>query len=52
MAANPLQTGLLKWYPANQTAMTFSVGSSPSGVAFDGANIRVTNNFSGTVTKL
>jgi hypothetical protein len=31
---------------------TFSVGISPSSVAFDGANIWVTNNISGTVTKL
>ena len=31
---------------------TFSVGSSPLGVAFDGANIWVANSQSNTVTKM
>lgn len=31
---------------------TFAVGSRPLGVAFDGANIRVTNSESPTVSKL
>jgi len=30
---------------------TFPVGSGPYGVAFDGANIWVTNNTPGTVTR-
>ena len=31
---------------------TFAVGTQPMGVAFDGANIWVTNDVSNTVTKL
>lgn len=47
---NPLAVAILHWYPANQTT-TFSVGSRPAGIAFDGANMWVVNN-DGTVTKL
>jgi outer membrane lipoprotein-sorting protein len=49
--ANPNQVAILRWYAANQTA-DFPVGSSPFGVAFDGANIWVTNSNSNNVTKL
>jgi DNA-binding beta-propeller fold protein YncE len=35
-----------------KTLGTFAVGGAPNGVAFDGANIWVANNGSGTVTKL
>ena len=50
---NPMQIALLRWYDANQTGIQFSVGSSPWGIAFDGANIWVANWVtSGTVTKL
>jgi len=31
---------------------TYAVGIQPQGIAFDGANIWVTNNGSNTVTKL
>ena len=31
---------------------TYSVGTNPFGVAFDGANIWVTNSYDNTVTKL
>ena len=31
---------------------TFTVGNLPAGVAFDGANIWVANQFSNTVSKL
>ena len=48
---NPLQIALLRWYEANQTA-EFAAGSGPSGVAFDGANIWVTNYNSDTVATL
>jgi hypothetical protein len=48
---NPLQIAILHWYDANQTA-SFAVGTSPLGVAFDGANIWVANVHSNTVTKL
>ena len=43
---------LLKWYPANQSGANFKVGSGPGGVAFDGANIWVANEYSNSVTKL
>ena len=48
---NPLQLALLYWYPANLTT-TFAVGSNPTGIAFDGANIWVTNYGSNTVSEL
>src|SRR5438094_8314708 len=47
---NPLQVALLKWSPNLTTS--FTVGSDPVGVAFDGASIWVVNNGPGTVTKL
>src|SRR5580704_16620710 len=50
--SNPLKVALLEWYPANQVPTYFSVGQSPDGVAFDGANIWTANNGDGTVTKL
>ena len=43
---------LLKWYPAAQTGATFTAGTQPNGLAFDGAHIWVTNFGDGTVTKL
>jgi len=49
---NPLQVALLRWYEANQTGNQFSVGTKPSGVAFDGANIWVANWRSSNVTEL
>ncbi len=52
VVANPLQVALLRWYPANQSGATFGVGANPRGVAFDGANIWVSNHGSSNVTKL
>ncbi len=49
--ANPLKVALLKWYPANLTT-SFKVGRNPYGLAFDGANMWVTNNRDSTVSKL
>ncbi len=49
---NPQQVALLKWYAANQTGITYAVGVQPNGLAFDGANIWVTNNISNNVSKL
>lgn len=50
-AKNPaaMQAALMQWYP-----QTFSAGSAPYGIAFDGANIWVTSysSSSDTVTKL
>jgi YVTN family beta-propeller protein len=45
------QIALLQWFPAYQSA-SFATGSNPDGLAFDGANIWVTNYGSGTVTKM
>lgn len=42
---------ILHWYAANQTA-SFSVGSGPAGLAFDGASLWVANGDSNNVTKL
>ncbi|MGA2735829.1 MAG: YncE family protein [Bryobacteraceae bacterium] len=47
---NPQQVALLKWFPAYQSA-SFPVGEQPSGVAFDGSNIWVTNS-DDTITEL
>ena len=47
------QIALLKWYTTiTGTGSTFGVGSSPQALAFDGANIWVTNNSSNTVSVL
>jgi DNA-binding beta-propeller fold protein YncE len=48
---NPNQVAILRWYAANQTA-DFTVGNEPFGLAFDGANMWVTNELGGSVTKL
>src|SRR5204863_524129 len=49
---NPQQVALLKWYAANQSGITFAVGSVPTAVAFDGDNIWVANSGSNNVSKL
>jgi YVTN family beta-propeller protein len=49
---NPKQVALLRWYPAIATTTTFSVGTWPAGVAFDGANIWVANSASDSVSVL
>ncbi len=49
---NPPQVALLRWYDVNQTGITFAVGGSPQELAFDGANIWVTNYMDNNVTKL
>jgi hypothetical protein len=48
---NPNQVAILRWYAANQTA-DFNVGTEPFGLAFDGANMWVTNELGGSVMKL
>src|SRR5438552_18911225 len=47
---NPLQVALLKWAPNLTT--TFPAGAEPQFVAFDGANMWVTDLSDGSVTKL
>lgn len=49
---NPQQVAQLRWWAANRSGASFAVGSQPSGVAFDGSNIWVSNHADGTVTKL
>jgi hypothetical protein len=49
---NPKQVALLRWYPAMHTSTSFDVGQSPSGIAFDGANMWVTNYGVDTVSVL
>ncbi len=49
---NAQQIAILRWYDANQASITFAVGTSPTGVAFDGASIWVANAASNNVTKL
>jgi outer membrane protein assembly factor BamB len=48
---NPLKVALLKWYPPKRIT-SFAVGKSPIGVAFDGANIWVSNQYGQSLTKL
>lgn len=47
-----MQIALLRWYDANNAGNTFAVGTTPHCVAFDGANIWVTNFGSNNVTEL
>ena len=49
---NPLQVALLRWYEASEAGNDFAVGNQSSFVAFDGANIWVTNQSDDTVSKL
>ena len=49
---NPLQVALLRWYEASEAGNDFAVGNQCSFVAFDGANIWVTNQLDFTVSKL
>ena len=48
---NPEQIAVLHWYPANLTT-TFTVGTEPDGMAFDGVDLWVANAGSDTVTRL
>ena len=45
------QIALLQWFPVYQSA-SFTTGTNPDGVAFDGADIWVVNHGSNTVSKL
>jgi hypothetical protein len=48
---NTQAIALLKWYPV-RSGVQFAVGNYPICLAFDGANIWVTNAGDNTVTKL
>ncbi len=48
---NPLQIALLRWYEANTTGMSLTVGAFPDQLAFDGEHMWVTNWGPDTVTK-
>jgi hypothetical protein len=52
LSYSPQQIALLRWYEANQAGNNFATGIRPRGIAFDGANIWVTNQDSGNVSKL
>jgi hypothetical protein len=47
ISAGAMNAALLRWY-----TQTYSVGSEPFGVAFDGSNIWVANGGSNSVTKI
>ena len=49
---NPMQVALLRWYEASEAGNDFAVGRQPVGMAFDGANIWVSNSLDNTVSKL
>jgi hypothetical protein len=49
---NPKQIALLRWYPAIQTPLSFTVGNNPIDAAFDGANMWITNYGDDTVSVL
>jgi hypothetical protein len=44
------QIAMLQWYPGSK--VDYATGNSPSGVAFDGTNIWITNTDSDTVSKM
>jgi hypothetical protein len=48
---NPLRVATLQWYDANQTGLTYAAGTIPLGIAFDGANMWITNQNANSVTK-
>src|ERR1700690_3193620 len=45
------QIALLRWYPASN-GISFAVGTSPYGIAFDGANMWVASYGSRSITKI
>ncbi len=51
-----MQISLLRWHEDKESGTTpwpsFNTGNAPRGVAFDGANIWVTNFGDNTVSKL
>ena len=51
-ALNPNQVALMRWYPANKSGVTFTTGTGPSGIVFDGSSIWIANGTDNTVTKL
>lgn len=51
-AYNPQQLALKRWYSANQSGASVSVGGMPYGIAFDGSNIWVSNASNNKVSKI
>jgi len=51
LGLNPIQIGMLRWYEAT-SAGDVAVGDAPSGIAFDGQNLWVTQVGSRTLTKM
>ncbi len=53
MGTNNVSSSVMKLRPSDGTLLgTFTAGTNPWGVAFDGANIWVTNNTSNNVNKM
>jgi len=52
LGRNQQQIAIRRWYEGNRSGVAFGVGLGPVGVAFDGANLWVTNYSVNTVTKL
>lgn len=49
---NSQQLALKRWYSANQSGASVTVGGSPYGVAFDGSSLWVSNAGNNTVSKI
>lgn len=49
---NPKQLAMLRWYDANESGITYTVGGGAFGFAFDGQHMWVASAFTNTVTKL
>lgn len=49
---NPNQIALLRWYDINRSGNSFPTGTSPNGIAFDGAHLWVANAGENTVSKI
>lgn len=49
---NLMQVATLRWFQANQSGRTVTVGSQPSAMVFDGSNVWVCNTGTTTVTEV
>jgi hypothetical protein len=50
VSVNASQIAMLQWYPGSK--VDYATGTGPSGVAFDGTNIWITNYDVDTVSKM
>ena len=49
---NLMQVATLRWFEANQSGNTVTVGSQPNGMVFDGANVWVCNTAGHSVSDM